>query len=218
MIVARYSGDPATDKPGPLTASGGVWTIAALRALEWKRFDVVLTKYYALLAMEAITLRCRSDGGTDMLLTKPGGEYALAVLQCKAWTARSIGVDKVQGLLELMRETRSDRGLFVTTGTYTQDALDFAVAQGVHLLDGYDMLGKILALPQAQQDALLSCAFEGDYTTPSCPTCGIKTRHRASKRGPFWACPNYRRCQTTFAMRTPVVAQGGLYTSSILLE
>lgn len=203
MIVGQHDGEQATDRADPLAASGGVWTIAALRALEWKRFDLVLTKYYELLAIDAITLRCRSDGGTDMLLTKPGGEYALAVIQCKAWTTRSISVDKVQGLLALMGETRSDRGMFVTTGTYTQEALDFAVGHGLHLLDGFDMLGKILALSPAQQNVLLSCAFGGDYTTPSCPTCGIKTQQRASKRGPFWACPNYRRCGTTFAMRIP---------------
>lgn len=100
-----------------------------------------------------------------------------------------------------MAHEKVGRGIFVTTGTYTPDALQFSDANPIQLLDGKGFLNKILDLPPEKQKALLDFAFEGDYRTPTCASCGVKMMARDSKRGPFWGCVHYPRCKTTLTMR-----------------
>ncbi len=58
-------------------------------------------------------------------------------------------------------------------------------------------------LPEAQQQALLAFATEGDYTKPTCPSCGIKMRHVAGTNGrhDLWGCANYPRCRQKLGIR-----------------
>jgi restriction system protein len=54
------------------------------------------------------------------------------------------------------------------------------------MLNGEGLLKKIRDLPQGNQDSLLKFAFEGDYKTPTCASCGIKMTKRDGKCGSFW--------------------------------
>lgn len=95
--------------------------------------------------------------------------------------------------------SRISEGVFVTTSEYTDDARQFAAQNNIHLIDGPDLLAKILATPEADQRALLQLATEGDFTTPTCPSCGLKMVERtATKSGDsFWGCRSFPRCRTT---------------------
>lgn len=56
-------------------------------------------------------------------------------------------------------------------------------------------------LPAESNRRLLELATEGDWTTPTCPSCGTKMVARDSKRGAFWGCPTYPKCRGKLAMR-----------------
>ena len=56
--------------------------------------------------------------------------------------------------------------------------------------------------PPALRQALLAFATEGDWTTPTCPSCGVKMAARDSSRGRFWGCIRYPKCRATLPMRT----------------
>ena len=66
-------------------------------------------------------------------------------------------------------------------------------------MDEKAVLGAIRKLPQEQQASLLRLATAGDYTTPTCASCGVKLVLRKPKSGgkPFWGCVNYPRCKMT---------------------
>jgi restriction system protein len=177
------------------------WTPNALHALEWKRFELLCAKYYEAVGFKSETLRCGADGGIDVKLFRVDPNKPLAVVQCKAWNTQSVGVKEVRELLGVMAHEKVGRGIFITTATYTNDALRFAADNPIQLLDGADFLKKICDLPRASQDALLKFAFEGDYKTPTCASCGIKMTKRESKRGPFWGCLNFPRCRSTFVIK-----------------
>jgi restriction system protein len=187
--------------PIPGTVQAPAWSIDSLRALEWKRFELLTAKYYEALGFRAETIRCGADGGIDVKLFRAGAEAPLAIVQCKAWTANPVGVKEVRELLGVMTHEKVGRGIFITTGAYTRDALAFAAANPIQLLDGAGFLRKIGELPEGKQADLLGFAFAGDYRTPSCPSCGISMTQRDSKRGPFWGCLNYPRCRSTFAIK-----------------
>ena len=68
-------------------------------------------------------------------------------------------------------------------------------------LAGTDLLAKLQDLEADTQASLLRFATRGDFTTPSCPSCGIKMVRKTPKGGGdvFWGCPNFPRCRTTLA-------------------
>ena len=88
-------------------------------------------------------------------------------------------------------------GIFVATSTYSDDAIAFASANHIDLMDGDKVLDAILSLPEEQQASLLRLATAGDYTTPTCASCGVKMIARKPKAGgrAFWGCVNYPKCK-----------------------
>ncbi len=196
--------DATSMHPAPATVPSPrptAWTLEALRTLEWKRFELLCARYYAAVGFTAKTLDAGSDGGIDVKLYRVDPAKPLAIVQCKAWNTQAVGVKEIRELLGVMVHERVRRGIFVTTGTYSADAMQFAATSPIQLLDGPGFIAKIRDLPSAGQAALLDFAFEGDYRTPTCASCGVKMLARDSKRGPFWGCAHYPRCKNTLALR-----------------
>jgi len=90
----------------------------------------------------------------------------------------------------------------ITSGRFSLDAINLARQirnQGkcrLDLVTGERFLGFISQLSANQQNKLLEFATDGDYSTPTCPHCGIKMVRRSSKSNGsvFWGCRNYPRC------------------------
>lgn len=195
------SAQPQTRASAAGAAKPRAWTLDALRSLEWKRFELLCAKYYEAMGFFSETLRCGPDGGIDVKLYRVDPEKPLAVVQCKAWTNVPVGVKEIRELLGVMAHEKIGRGVFVTTSSYTPQALEFGANNPLQLLDGPQFVEKLRGLPPAQQIKLLQFAFEGDYTTPTCASCGVKLVRRQGKRGDFWGCVAYPRCKTTMAVR-----------------
>ncbi len=178
------------------------WSLPALRALEWKRFELLCAKYYEAVGFKSETIRCGADGGIDVKLFKIDPSKPIAIVQCKAWNTQVVGVKEIRELFGVMAHEKVSRGIFVTTGSFTPGALSFGAANPIQLLDGAFFVKKLKELPETEQARLLRFAFEGDYSTPSCASCGINMVKRDGKRGAFWGCANYPRCKSTFVRKT----------------
>jgi restriction system protein len=177
------------------------WTIESLRSLEWKRFELLCARYYEMVGFKSITIARGADGGIDVKLYKIDPDHPIAIVQCKAWNTEPVGVKEVRELLGVMAHEKVVRGIFITSGSYSKDAIAFGDSNPIHLLDGPTLLGRILHLDVPRQKELAGFAFDGDYKTPSCASCGIKMIQRESRRGPFWGCVNYPRCRSHFSIR-----------------
>lgn len=182
------------------------WSLEALRSLEWKRFELLCARYYEAVGFQSVTLAAGADGGIDVKLYKIDPAQAIAIVQCKAWNTRPVGVKEIRELLGVMAHEKVGRGIFVSTGSYTVDASAFGAANPIQLLDGPAFLAKLRDLTPEQQAELLAFAFAGDYRTPTCASCGVKLIVRESRRGAFWGCMHYPRCKTTMPMRPEAVA------------
>lgn len=185
-----------TGKP---TVSPERWSIELLDALEWKRFEMVCAKYFEMQGFKSRTNLSGADGGVDIHLFADGSDRPDSVVQCKAWT-RKVRINMVRELLGVMSAGGWTKGIFITTGDYTREARDFAEGNGISLIDGEGLLARIGALAPEQQAELLILATDGDYLTPTCPSCGIKMMIRTNKNdeSQFWGCLNYPRCRVTF--------------------
>lgn len=82
----RFSAKPESPK---------TWSLNALRALEWKRFELLCAKYYEAAGFTATTIRCGADGGIDIKLyrdapDKPSGNCSVQGLEyATGWRERS---------------------------------------------------------------------------------------------------------------------------------
>ena len=181
------------------TVDIGRWSLELLNALEWKRFEVVCGEYFETLGFRVEVAREGADGGVDIRLYAEGSERPNILVQCKAWKAYKVGVKQLRELFGVMAADGVGEGSFVTTGTFTSEAREFARGKELHLIDGEELLRMISLLTQGQQDDLLKTATSGDFTTPTCPSCGIKMTTRVSKADSkaFWGCVNYPRCKST---------------------
>lgn len=188
---------------GSATPDTTKWTLDLLCALEWKRFEDVCCSLFQHLGFTTRTTRQGADGGVDVHIYKTSTDRADAIVQCKAWNTYKVGIKPVRELLGVMASTGVPEGIFMTTGIFTREALEFGRANRIDCMDGELVLKAITTLQAAQQDAMLRMATEGDYLTPTCASCGIKLVRREPKGGgeAFWGCRNFPRCRLTMAMR-----------------
>jgi restriction system protein len=189
------------DTPTASPVDDSCWNMGLLKALEWKRFEILCSTYF-----EAIGLRPRRgyggpDGGVDIRLNAEGATKPGVLVQCKAWRDRMVGVALVRELFGVMAADGVGEGIVITTSTFSAEAVAFAKGKNIHLIDGDDFLAKLLALEPARQATMRKLVTEGDYTTPTCPSCGdgVKMRLRTSRKDSslFWGCSRFPECRTT---------------------
>lgn len=178
------------------------WSLELLRRIEWKRFEELSAAFYREIGLRSETIRCGADGGIDAKLFKGDSSEPVAIVQCKAWNSRPVGVKPVRELLGVMTHQNIPEGIFVATGDFTKEAIEFAKSNPIDLVSGSTFMGMIQKLSAEQQEKLLAVATEGDFTTPTCPSCGIKVVWRKSERGDFWGCSSYPRCRQVFHVAT----------------
>lgn len=121
------------------------WTLDALKQLEWKRVELLCARYYEIMGFKSETIRCGADGGIDVKLFRVDPGKPIAIVQCKAWNSSQVGVAPVRELLGVMTSEKIARGIFLTTSTFTKDALAFGEANPIQLLDGPGFLRRFKA-------------------------------------------------------------------------
>ncbi len=193
--LVRRRKEPAEDPSGT-----GRWSLELLRRLEWRRFEELCTAYYEALGLTTTQARSGTDGGADIGLVAGGADKPSSVLQCKGWSVHTVGIKPVRELRAAMAAAGVPQGVLVACGTFTSEAKEFSRGENIQLIDGGELLRKIGALAPEQGQALLKLATAGDFSTPTCPACGIKmTARTSSTEGrKFWGCLNYPRCKRTF--------------------
>ena len=172
--LVRRRKEPAEDPSGT-----GRWSLELLRRLEWRRFEELCAAYYEV---------------------AEGADKPPSVVQCKPSSVYTVGIKPVRELRAAMAAAGVPQGVLVACGTFTSEAKEFSRGENIQLIDGGELLRKIGALAPEQEQALLKLATAGDFSTPTCPACGIKmTARTSSTEGrKFWGCLNYPRCKRTF--------------------
>jgi hypothetical protein len=168
-----------------------------LEAIDWFQFEKLVE-----LAIEKrghrVTRRggAKPDNGIDLLIHDHG---QVKGVQCKHWKTRRVGKKDIREFLGAMSAERISKGIYITLGTYTQQASDFAVEQGIQLLDS-DGLVEILKSVNANSDPEFLRLLNPQ--NKSCPVCESPMILRANSKSRqcaelFWGCSRYPRCRGT---------------------
>lgn len=180
--------------------------IESIRELDWSQFEILLEEAFSRQGFRVEHLGDSApDGGVDLRMSKNG---AVILVQCKHWKWQKVPVNVVRELLGVVTSERADSGIVVTSGCFTQDAIDFAKGNPVRLIDGAELVQLIREVqPQTARDAPQPPSVESVEVYP-CPVCNAPMKLRTAKRGPkpgaqFWGCSRYPACKGTRNVAAP---------------
>jgi restriction system protein len=181
------------------------WNAELLKRLEWRRFEEMCAAYFEALGFETRITASHSGGGVDIALCAEGSRFPSILVHCKAWDAYRVGIKPLRELRAAMTAAGLREGMLVTSGRFTQEAVAFAGKENIQAIDGAGLLAKLAELAPEKSLALLKLATQGDFLTPTCPSCSLKMTSRKSTQGgrKFWGCANYPRCKQTFSGAAP---------------
>ncbi len=160
-------------------------------AIEWRRFEAVCEALFTQAGFETRSQSLGADGGVDLWLHSKHAKGPAAVVRCKHWQGKPVGVKEMQAFLGVMTSHGLKRGTYATTSNYTPEAQTFAAANGINALNVQGLLALVVQRTPEQQTALLAIAFEGEYWRPTCASCGVKMVDRfarARRRGILGLC------------------------------
>lgn len=178
------------------------WSLKLIQEIEWKKFEELSTAYYLEKGIRAEATSLGADGGIDIKLYQDNSDHPTSIVQCKAWNSWQVGVKQIREFLGVMTHEKIAKGFYMASGEYSDDAKEIAKVNRITLINGEMLLMMIKRLQEESQQRLLTLATEGEYTTPSCPSCGVKMIRRPGKRGDFWGCKNYPRCRQMLHLRS----------------
>jgi restriction system protein len=126
--------------------------LAQLANLTPEGFEEFVAELFEAMGYEVERVGGTGDEGADLLARQKG---LLAVVQCKYHTRGVVGSPELQKFLGTIHHTRSHKGFFVTTRTFSLAAEKFVAEHPIELIDGprlvelvQDALG-----PGARRDA-----------------------------------------------------------------
>jgi hypothetical protein len=104
--------------------------------MDWESFERVVAQVLSSMGFVAELTQTTSDGGIDVIARRDEpllrGKY---VVQCKNWST-PVGVAVIRDLYGTMTHERANKGILITTSSFTRGAIEFAEDKPLELIDG----------------------------------------------------------------------------------
>ena len=107
--------------------------LAQLSTLNAEGFEEFVAELFEALGYEVDRVGGTGDEGADLRVSK---KELRAVVQCKYFSKGVIGSPDLQKFLGTIHHTRSHKGFFVTTRTFSLAAEKFVAEHPIELIDG----------------------------------------------------------------------------------
>ncbi len=138
-----------------------------------------------------------SDGSYDLLLRK---NNETTLVQCRQWGNWKVSAPPVKEFVEMLVKNGAARGIYVTTGEYTEEAIEVVEGKKIELIDRNE-LNRMIDAVKGQDDLCNVKSWLDGFATnvtvlePSCPFCHERmTLKRGVQGRPFWNCRSSPRC------------------------
>lgn len=170
----------------------------SIKSLSWRQYEDLITEAYKRNGYSVVREPVDgSDQGIDIIVARDG---VTVLIQCKQWKARKVGVRLVRELFGVLHAANANEAHIVTTGYFTNEAMQFAEGKQIKLIYG----GKLLDLISMAQKNL-SGDSNIEETAPTCLKCCSEMLMKTAKRGKytgrdFWGCSRFPDCRETMAL------------------
>ena len=188
LLAAPFAFLNARRKAIQLDAQRNIKTV---RNLHWRNFEELVAEAYRRKGYRVTEGGYGADGGIDLELRKDG---QLTLVQCKQWKTQKVGVNVVREMFGVLTARQANHFIIISSGTYTQQAIDFAAGKPIELIDGTKLLALVNHVQISPQVTI--------EKTKVCPKCSGELVERTAKRGPtagqtFLGCSNFPKCRYT---------------------
>lgn len=159
--------------------------IQELRSLTPTQFEKYIANLFEKLGYKTKTTGGSYDGGVDVIAIKGDKTH---YIQCKKYITRQVPVGAVRDFYGAIADKADATGYFITTHTFTAEALKFAEDKPIELIDQFKLL------------EYMKLAGIEEVPKPNkklCPKCGGALIERKGKFGMFLGCNNYPKCRYT---------------------
>lgn len=140
----------------------------------------------------------RKDG-VDLIL-KMNGETTY--IQYKHWREYEVDVAVLESFDAVMELESISHGIVITTGLFTQDALEYSHSKHLLLINGIDLsqMIEVLATSSNDEELIEEVGDEMPELEPLCPICSREMIKRTAKKGKnagntFWGCSQFPNCR-----------------------
>ncbi len=158
--------------------------LSHLQEMDWRRFEILCRDYFQNKGFEAKLTDIGADGGVDIIISRPDAAIKANVyVQCKPWSNQKVGVKAIRELYGVVNADKAQKGVFITSTDFTEDAKAFAENNKILLISGTKLLKLIEQLPAESRLPIYQATLSGDYKTPTCPSCHRKMTLRTSSKG-----------------------------------
>ena len=166
-------------------------SIQTVRDLHWRNFEELVAEAYRRLGYRVAEGGYGADGGIDLELRKDG---QLTLVQCKQWKTQKVSVNVVREMFGVLTAHQANHFIIISSGTFTQQAIDFAAGKPIELIDGPKLLALVNDVQVSPQVTI--------EKPKTCPKCSGELIERTAKRGPnagntFLGCYNFPKCRYT---------------------
>jgi restriction system protein len=206
LLAAALSAMNAWRKGNLFGRQNGIETI---RAINWREFEELVGEAYRRKGYKVAERGAGGpDGGVDLVLRKNGEKL---LVQCKHWRIDMVGVNVVRELFGVVAAENASGGIAVSSGTFTQEAMDFAKGKPLELINGAKlakMIAEIKSTPTPaakRTHSINEISFNEQFSNVpvdavQCPVCGRDMVLRTVKKGArsgekFWGCSAFPKCR-----------------------
>ena len=124
-----------------------------INQLSGVEFERVCQQLVENMGFETETTKASGDGGIDLIAYNHqpllSGKY---IIQCKRYTG-SVGEPIIRDLYGVITSERANKGILMTTGTFTKSAISFADGKPIELIDGEKLHGLLSSYGIAEFDS-----------------------------------------------------------------
>jgi restriction system protein len=189
--AANFSATSAlqADRHHPDEADLPVWSAELVARMDWRRLEQVIAALFNFEDHHAETISGVQDSqsgigpqtaaATSLVFTR--GASPGKTSDGRAVPAQWVGVFTHHGVRRALFLKKATPGHGISSS-----------------LDSRELLECIFALPDGRRDALLAMAMQGDWSTPTCPTCNTKMLKLKGGAHYFWGCRNFPKCPHSF--------------------
>lgn len=158
FAVARLAWRSARDTDPELTE---------LRGMSWQQFSTVLTDSLRRQGYNVSVRESVAEGDVELIATRRGEKL---LVQGRQWRKRSIDVDYVRELCGAITAEKANRGLFITCGAFTLEAMRFAKDLPISLIDGAAFLQWVNGTAPAPRPEVKAAEAEQPVPPPRAPS------------------------------------------------
>ncbi|MCK4864008.1 MAG: restriction endonuclease [Gammaproteobacteria bacterium] len=128
-------------------------------------------------------------------------------VQYRHWREHHVDVVAIEELHAIMDAESAPNGIIITTGIFSDDALDAIHGKALMLINGVDLSLMVNALSASNEAGILESEIQEDENKqempelePLCPICSQQMILRTAKKGKnagntFWGCSQYPNCR-----------------------